>query len=123
MHTAARWVLLASLALAEGFTISPSGGLFVGRSLQLSQNGGLAPGCFGKSTQRSVSLRPARRASGGLAMQTGEKSTGTLIIVGVLAFGFLFGELSMCVCVCKRECFARVLCKCHECVVWCLASS
>jgi hypothetical protein len=97
---------MALLALApttsEGFTLAPvSGSGLLGRGLRA------CPAVTHSSSQRAASSavsapdrgrdlgprRPAQRAVGGLAMAAGEGSTTKNLIVGFLAFGFLFGAL------------------------------
>jgi hypothetical protein len=82
---------LALLALAEGFSPAAVGGsALLGRRLRACPAG---VGAHGLAPLRAA-RRPARRGRcGGLAMQTGESSATKNIIVGVLAFGFLFGAL------------------------------
>ncbi len=91
LHCAAA---LALLALAEGFSpTAAGGGALLGRRLRACPAG---VGVLGLAPLRAA-RRPARRSNrgccGGLAMQTGESSVTKNIIVGVLAFGFLFGAL------------------------------
>ena len=79
----------ALAAMAEGFTIvHPTWcNSFLGRkSMQLCSAGRSAPAL-------RASARLASRPGRGLAMQTGEKSASQQIIIGILAFGFLFGAL------------------------------
>jgi len=81
---------------SEGFTLAPvSGSGLLGRGLRAfpavahssAQRAELA------ATGRERGRRPAQRAAGGLAMAAGESSTTKNLIVGFLAFGFLFGAL------------------------------
>jgi hypothetical protein len=81
---------------SEGFTLVPvSGSGLLGRGLRA------CPAVTHSSAQRAElaatgherGRRPAQRAAGGLAMAAGESSTTKNLIVGFLAFGFLFGAL------------------------------
>ncbi len=88
------------LALAptpsEGFTLAP-----VSASGLLCRGLRACPAITHSSAQRAASAatvrergrRPAQRAAGGLSMAAGESSTTKNLIVGFLAFGFLFGAL------------------------------
>lgn len=86
---------LGALALAEGFAPHHAGcGSILRRgSPHLCRTGSWTT--VNRTPELAVQsgLRPARRAAGGLTMQTGESSTTKNLIVGILAFGFLFGAL------------------------------
>ena len=89
---------MVSLAAAEAFVLPPCAGAgsfltpAVPRAGILYAGGAGAHPCALRTARASGETRHRARQVG-LKMQTGEKSASQQIIVGILAFGFLFGAL------------------------------